>query len=271
MRRLATVSNPPSSSSVVPNVRVALLLSRPPLVLRKPHPLAKAYYEHSFALRHALSNPVATSFYFKAGSLPLRRFQAAEHAYETATYGAIMAGSRPDVGDLPSETPLEAAKDWAAEDAKRGEKSLERWPEEELFCLVQNADKSWSFPSTDVRIGEGLDEAVRRGLTGVDGQLGGQGMDSWLVTRKPIGVSKAGDQTVRVPIPRFLSTLTRETFFLRSHILSGQPTLSPSSAYESWSWLRASEAEDKMISNQRDGSSWQRVKSMLGLSEPAVI
>jgi large subunit ribosomal protein L46 len=101
------------------------------------------------------------------------------------------------VGDVPGEAPVEeVARDhWVKEDSERGEKSLERWPEEEVYCLVKDG-KRWSFPSTTVEKGEGLDEAVKRGLVGVEGKLGGQGMDSWLVTRKPVGLLKDGEARV---------------------------------------------------------------------------
>jgi large subunit ribosomal protein L46 len=84
---------------------------------------------------------------------------------------------------------------WVKEDGKRDGRSLERWPEEEVYCLVKEGTK-WTFPSTSVNKGEGLDEAVRRGLVGPEGKLGGQGMDSWLVTRKPVGLLKNGEERV---------------------------------------------------------------------------
>lgn len=60
------------------------------------------------------------------------------------------------------------------------------------------------FP--DVKVGklEALDEAVARGITGVEGSLGGKGMDSWLVTRKPVGMVKDGESRVRTFLVSFL-------------------------------------------------------------------
>lgn len=84
---------------------------------------------------------------------------------------------------------------WVKEDGERGEKSLERMPEEEVYCLVENGGK-WEFPSADVKKGEALDEAVKRGLVGVDGEMGGNGMNSWVVTRKPVGVIRDGEARV---------------------------------------------------------------------------
>lgn len=208
-RHLATPTSHPSSpslpsvSSANPSLRASILLSRTPLLLRTPTPLESTYYAHSHTLRHALSNPPSTEFYFRPDSLPLRRFQLSEHAFRTRTYGGELAGPVPEVGDLPTESGIEEVDrdKWAREDSGRGEKSLERMAEEEVFCLVmrkegQGEEGKWEFPSVDVGDGEGLHEAVERGLGGVDGGLGGRGMDSWLVTRKPIGVIHDGDTRV---------------------------------------------------------------------------
>jgi hypothetical protein len=147
------------------------------------------------------------------------------------------------VGDVPGEAPVEeVARDhWVKEDSERGEKSLERWPEEEVYCLVKDG-KRWSFPSTTVERGEGLDEAVKRGLVGVEGKLGGQGMDSWLVTRKPVGLLKDGEARVspihsrrpcqpsravclvtHCPVLRSMRTLADDTY----RPSSSDPTSSP--------------------------------------------
>jgi len=159
--------------------------------------MEKAYFDHSLKLRHALSNPVPTQFYFKPGSLALRRFQLAEHEVERKYYGDAIAGKAPELGEVQPEPELvETARDhWAKADEVRGDRSLERNPEEELFCLVQHNGK-WTFPSTEVKSGEGLDEAVTARLTGVEGRLGGRTMDTWLVARKPVGVVRDGEKRV---------------------------------------------------------------------------
>jgi large subunit ribosomal protein L46 len=128
---------------------------------------------------------VPTSFYFKPGSLPLRRFQRANHLAETAAFGPRLAGKAPEVGDLPLEPAAEAVPrdSWARAD-QRGESSLERHPESELYCLIKEGDR-WTFPSTAVAKGEGLDEAVKRSLLSKEGL--GENMDSWIVARNPIG------------------------------------------------------------------------------------
>lgn len=185
-----------------PTIHAAVLLSRPPLLTRAPTELESAYYEHSRAIRSALANPVPTQFYFKPGSLPMRRFQLSNHASELATFGPKLAGKAPSLGDVPAEAEVqEVPRDqWAKDDAaKRKEKSLERYPEVEVYCLVKQKGK-WTFPRVPIEFhrGEGLDETVRRGVLGVEGSLGGRGMDSWVVSRKPVGMTQEGEERVRV-------------------------------------------------------------------------
>ncbi|OCF33231.1 hypothetical protein I316_04972 [Kwoniella heveanensis BCC8398] len=252
---LRQFSSNPSTSAAPPPLIASLLLSRAPLLTPTPTELESTYHEHSRAVSHALSSPLPLDFYFKSGSLPLRRHLRAEHEYVKSIYGPRLAGSAPDVGDIPPETEYETTSrdHWEKTDgAQRGEKSLERFPEEEVYCLVRRGEK-WVFPQTEVGKLEGLDEAVTRGLTGVEGSLGGKGMDSWIVTRKPVGVVKNGEQ---------------RTFFLKGHILAGQPTLSSASGYTSFAWLNASEVEIR-LKEQGDEKLWDEIKGIFGVAEDA--
>ncbi len=86
---------------------------------------------------------------------------------------------------------------WVEEDKERGERSLERKPEEEVFCLVQSKKEGqWSLPTVELQSGEGLDEALENRITGKEGWFDGKSMNTWLVTKKPIGLVKKGDQRV---------------------------------------------------------------------------
>jgi len=174
---------------------------------KTPHPLETAYYDHTRDIRHALSNPLPESFYFREGSLPHRRWQQSEWEYLNKTYGSIIAGPAPEVGDIPAERPVEeTSRDhWEKNDAERGDKSLERFPEEEVFCLVEKKEGGWGFPEVVLKEGEGLHEAVEGRITGLDGWFGGKTMDSWLVTKKPIGFVKNGEE--RVSLAPFISQL----------------------------------------------------------------
>ncbi|KAL7422862.1 hypothetical protein Q5752_002159 [Cryptotrichosporon argae] len=253
-RSLASSAAAPSSSSASPStITASLLLSRAPLLTPTPSALEAAYYAHSSRVRAALSNPPPLSFYFKPGSLPLRRFQLLEHARDVGAFGRALAGAAPDVGDVQAEAEhAEVARGhWEAADAARGDASLERRPEHEVFCLVRR-DGRWAFPATNVRDGEALDEAVRRRITGhEEGELNGDRLDTWLVTRKPVGVLKQAQST---------------NFFLRAHVLAGEITPLASAKIESWAWLTANEVEERLKA-QGDEAIWQGVKGMFGVGE----
>jgi len=119
-------------------------------------------------------------------------------------------------------TDVKGRYEWAEKDSERGLKSLERLPEEEVFCMLELEGGKWGFPRTDVEKGEGLDEAVKRGLTGVEGSLGGEGLDSWIVTRKPVGLLVEGESRVSRSVSVMdTHTDVEQSFFLRSHILAG--------------------------------------------------
>lgn len=177
------------------------MLSRQPLLTKTLHPVEETYYAHNLNIRHALSNPISEEFYFKEGSLPHRRWRRSEWEYLKKTYGEDIAGPEPDKGaDIPPERPVEefARDHWVKEDAKRGEKSLERYPEEEVFCLVQRKDGgAWGFPEVGLEKGETLHGVVESKITGEKGWFGGKTMDTWLVTKKPVEHSKEGEERVR--------------------------------------------------------------------------
>lgn len=193
-------SSTASPASGQPTVYASLLLSRPPLITPTQSQLESTYYNYTSSVQHALSNPPSQTnpFYFKPGSLPLRRFQQSQHQVLSETYGSELAGSAPDIGDVPAETPVQAfdRDHWVKQDAKRGDKSLERFPEQEVFCVVKDKSGKWEIPRVKLEQGESLDDAVGR-IRGVQGWMEGRTMDSWLVTRKPIGSLKSGQDTVR--------------------------------------------------------------------------
>ena len=136
--------------------------------------------------------------FFSQGSLAHRRYQKAAYEREEEIFGPALAGKEPAVGDIPPERPVEVLDrdHWVTADAKRGEGSLERCPDQEVFCMVQEKQgKKWSFPSAEVVQNERLHAVVER-LTGVNGVLDGKTMDTWLVTKKPVGHVNQEGQTV---------------------------------------------------------------------------
>lgn len=86
---------------------------------------------------------------------------------------------------------------WVKEDEARGEQSLERLPEQELFCLTQDKNSGkWGLPTVLASGKAPLHEVIESELTGVGGAFDGTGMDTWLVTKKPIGYINENGQRV---------------------------------------------------------------------------
>ncbi|WWC86141.1 uncharacterized protein L201_001013 [Kwoniella dendrophila CBS 6074] len=256
----APTSSSSSSSSSAPPLIASLILSRTPLLTSTPNELEKNYYEYSRSIKNSLSTPLPTEFYFKSGSLPLRRFLKNEYEYNKKIYGERLTGNPPDnISDIPPETEYEILPrdHWEKQESEKqkGNSSLERFPEEEVYYLIQKKKNGkWIFPNTKVDKLQSLDEAIQDNILGINGFLNGKKMDSWLVTKKPIGFTKDGEQ---------------RTFFLRGHILAGQPTISESSEYASHAWLNVAEIEET-LKNQGDEKLWDSIKGMFGISEENV-
>lgn len=118
---------------------------------------------------------------------------------------------------------------WEQVDAERGERSLERKPEEEVFCLVQTKEgNQWTFPEIVLGQGETLDGAIESRITGTNGWFDGKTMDTWLVTKKPIGMIKKGKERVcpRPPPPPSFSLYGK-----RCESYSPLPDVLPQIAY----------------------------------------
>lgn len=56
-----------------------------------------------------------------------------------------------------------------------------------------------------------------------------------------------------------------QNFFLRSHILAGEPTLAKESGYSAHAWLTAKEVEER-LRKQGDDKLWDSVKGLFGIS-----
>ena len=132
-------------------------------------------------------------------------------------------------------------------DAEQDLTSLDRQGQRNLYLLLQEEDagrKRWRFPQGDVAKGELLHQAAQRDLH----DECGANMDTWVVSRNPIGVynpSGAADSN------------SQPTFFFKAHILAGQVQLQ-SSRVSSFAWLTKEE-----IQKHTDAEYWEGVKDML--------
>jgi len=99
-------------------------------------------------------------------------------------------------------------------DTKGDVTSLDRMGQRNLYLLIKSKDDGdekevWKFPQGGLEKGELLHEAAARDLTVVCGPY----MDTWIVSRQPIGVYNP-------PSPS--NAPKSFTFFYKAHILAGQ-------------------------------------------------
>ncbi|KAJ9127793.1 hypothetical protein QFC24_000076 [Naganishia onofrii] len=196
-----------------------MLLHRTPLLTPTPTPFESTYYAYTSRLRMALSNPAPVEFFYKKGSLTERRFLRAQYEREREVFGERLAGRKVDVGDIPEEEGVKLLKRLesdeprasvnGAEEVQEGDMTkVERVGAGDVYLLVKEKSTGrWGLPVGSLNEKEALHEAAVRNLS--EGL--GQGMDTWLVTRKPVGliqgktpeehVSRVASRHVKVATP----------------------------------------------------------------------
>lgn len=208
-RRYATSSVPGSAAAAAQtpaaaedHVTTSLLLSRPPRILRTPHPFETAYFSYNARLQRALAQPFPKDFYFKRGSAAERRFDQEEAARRAAkteeAAAAAAASSEGEAGQakgLSEEGVQENSP--APRQTKADElgdvKSLDRALDRTLFLLVKEQGpqgRGWTLPSTTVpKSGrsEGS-ETLHLRAPGAVTKLLGDSMDIWMINHLPVGV-----------------------------------------------------------------------------------
>ena len=194
-----------STSSSTPPLRAAMLLHRAPLLTPPPTPFEQSYYTYTSRLRLVLSNPPPLDFYYKKGSLNERRFQRAQWVREKEALGERLAGKRIDVGDIPAEEEVtleqrteEDSRPSSSSSSSEGRTAVERVGAGHVYLFVKDKrTNAWGLPTGALEGKEALHEAAVRSVT--EGL--GKGMDTWLVTRKPIGLIENEGENVRFVLP----------------------------------------------------------------------
>ncbi|KAF8636474.1 hypothetical protein AX17_003290 [Amanita inopinata Kibby_2008] len=199
-RTLATEAS--SSSLRPPEITAAVVLNRSPILTRTPSLFERAYYAYQARLRRALHNPFSYDFYFKQGSLLEKRFNQEERKRERRAFGPTF-GVQENISEeerVATKTALETLAQQEGEgeelmprvhpaDTDRDHKSLDRKGRRNVYLLLQTQEGGrdiWRFPQSGLEKGELLHEAAYRDLHVECGEH----MDTWIVSRKPIGVYK---------------------------------------------------------------------------------
>ncbi|KAJ3762954.1 39S mitochondrial ribosomal protein L46-domain-containing protein [Lentinula raphanica] len=253
---------PPQKPKAKPKLLTSIILNRAPIITPTPTPFERAFYTYQARLRRVLFNPFPYDFYFKQGSILEHRFNLEERKRERLAFGPQF-GVADDI-DKEKAAANKAAVEQLAEqegeseemmprthpsDEARDYKSLDRKGKRNLYLLLQENEGTWRFPQGDVKKGELLHQAAQRDLLTECGEY----MDSWIVSRNPIGHYRPPRRAPSLGKPK----PDEVAFFYKAHILAGQARPNPETVKD-FAWLTKQEIEGRVPDHYWDG-----VKDML--------
>ncbi|TRM59404.1 39S mitochondrial ribosomal protein L46-domain-containing protein [Schizophyllum amplum] len=227
---------PPPPRSGKPTLSASVILNRAPILTREPTPFERAFFAYQQRVRRALHNPFPEDFYFKQGSLLATKFRAEEIEREREAFGNGFGIEEEKSADRAAAdaAALEQLRLQEGEgdelpsrehraDTKKDYRSLDRAGQRNIYALVF-VNGEWRFPTGDIKKGEWLHQAAQRDLQ----HECGAHMDTWIVSRNPIGVYKP-KAPADTPAPE------SATFFYKAHILAGQ--IRPANGATDFVWL----------------------------------
>ncbi len=212
---LPPLDSPPKKGPK-PLINTAIILNRSPFLTRTVGPFETAYHAYQGRLRRALHNPFPYEFYFKEGSIIETRFVVEERKREREAFGPTF-GLDDDLDKAKAAAARAAAAQLAEQegeheammprrhpaDINNNVESLDRKGMRNLYLLLNttNNDREvWRFPQGRIQKGELLHQvcfvtvqvtsltlsvqAAQRSLADECDQY----MDSWIVSRNPVGV-----------------------------------------------------------------------------------
>jgi large subunit ribosomal protein L46 len=249
------------------NVLAGLILSRVPVVTPELTDFEKAYYNYQSELERRLMWTFPDYFYFKKGSLAQRRFNAANRGPMHAHKGIYYPRGTPEVqhnrdrrfkqevviprddsedmsnlfgGDGGKDSlsrPIVTNPRITEADKTNDTTSLIRKLERTLYLVTKLPGEQWKFPSFELRKNETLHRAAIRGLW----KLGGDNMNTWVVSNTPAAVVRFDDGQV---VPQTSDNTLRE-FYIKAHILHGQFVPKKSKNAE-FAWLTKEEVAERV-------------------------
>ncbi|KAI6110074.1 39S mitochondrial ribosomal protein L46-domain-containing protein [Pisolithus sp. B1] len=226
------------------SLHTAIILNRSPFLTRTPTPFERAFYAYQARIHRALHNPFPYDFYFKQGSPLETRFNIEERRRERRAFGAPFGTVKLEERDEATELMEMSMRDEADESMPRiHEADSQRKGQRNLYAMLrtnENGKDVWRLPTGPVGKGELLHvSAIRR----LEDECG-RNMDTWLVSRNPIGVYHP---------PK----LNDVVFFYKAHILAGQ-VWPKQSRYQDFAWLTKGE-----IRRITDDEYWNGIRDML--------
>ncbi|THH15593.1 hypothetical protein EW146_g4898 [Bondarzewia mesenterica] len=246
-----------------PILHTSVILNRSPIITRVPSLFERAYYAYQARIQRALHNPFPYEFYFKQGSLLESKFNLEERRRERKMFGKGFGADSPDAPGA-GVTAEDLKKFGQSEDESTASrvhpsdlngdvKSLDRKGQRNLYLLLQKKEDGkdvWRFPQGEIEQGELLHEAAGRDLR----RQCGEGMDTWIVSRNPIGLHEIYPPTSPTDPTSPPKTCV---FFYKAHIMAGQVQLDGKDISD-FAWLAKEE-----ISKRLEPEYWNAVKDML--------
>lgn len=213
---------PPIRAKRPPRAQIsaAVILNRSPIITRTPTLFERAYYAYQARIRRSLHNPFPFDFYFKQGSLLETRFNMEEKKRERRAFGPSFGKDDEFVSKEKAAADKAAADQLALQEGETEElmprvhpadtarelHSLDRKGKRNIYLLLQTTKQGkdvWRFPQGGVEKGELLHQVSRFNLSEMFLHLNavqaaqrdlhaecGPFMDTWIVSRNPIGVYK---------------------------------------------------------------------------------
>jgi large subunit ribosomal protein L46 len=252
------------TESAAPKVRYQLragvVLSRPPLITRDPHPFEKAFFLYQRRLNERLALPFTRYFYIRKGTpadidwkrkikhrlTPARDIgvytpwgkegwndelllgapeSEPEHQMEALLKDSIIVA--PKKGETISEDQIPKVDEShrpmpriTEADKTNDQKSLNRLLQRTLYLLVQDEKHNWVFPTAKLVGRESFHQAAERILV----QAAGVNMNTWIVGNAPIG-HEAHNYRLPITDSKGVQELGAKTFFMKARIMAGQVDL----------------------------------------------
>ncbi|KAH7927741.1 hypothetical protein BV22DRAFT_1060488 [Leucogyrophana mollusca] len=247
-----------SKKSGSPALHTSIILNRSPIITRTPSPFERAYYAYQARIHRALHNPFPYEFYFKQGSPLETRFNIEERRRERKAFGTpfgVDTSEKSEATELAEASLRDEDEETLPRiheaDLKNDFKNLNRRGQRNLYLMLlkkESGSDVWRFPQGGVNKGELLHHAATRGL---DAECGTH-MDSWIVSRNPIGVFHPPSQE-----PRIDSAQQEVVFFYKAHIMAGQ-VRPDRTRTQDFAWLTKGE-----IGTRVDPDYWLGIKDLL--------
>lgn len=186
---------------------VSTILSRAPILMKKPPHFESAYYAYHRELYSQLTTPFPVDFYFKKGSLAEQRWLAEEEARKEGIDSKTPSLGGPDEVTTKDRLAYEDTEIAQSTIAHSDEAStfnydtrrLDRLMSDSLYLIVKlkHGSQGWEFPTGSVEGGSPLHVAAENSFR----RACGTNIDVWYVGRKPIGVKKEKEDSSRVRNP----------------------------------------------------------------------